>query len=107
MPATSTTPNPLEVGCLRRRDCEIRSITASVLIGQIKLTRIHVPSLFLPRGAGSNGTERHLFTMSKDPPMAARGLQSSANFVSLLSHAHVPLGTGDLQLNQIEGNGGA
>jgi hypothetical protein len=38
------------------------------LIGQIKLTRFHVHDLCLPRGAGSNGTEKHLFTMSKDPP---------------------------------------
>src|ERR1700712_4365277 len=32
-----------------------------ILIGQIKLTRIHVASLNLPGGAGSNGAESHLF----------------------------------------------
>jgi hypothetical protein len=40
------------------------------MIGQIKLTRIHVASLNLPGGAGSNGAESHLFTMSKDPAAA-------------------------------------
>ena len=32
----------------------------AILIGQIKLTRIHVASLRLPGGAGSNGAESHL-----------------------------------------------
>ena len=36
------------------------------LIGQIKLTRIHVVSLLSP-GYGSNKQSNHLFTMSKDP----------------------------------------
>jgi hypothetical protein len=67
----SSAPHPLEVDRLDRRDCEIRCITAAVLIGQIKLTRIHVAALCLARGAGSNGTERDLFTMSKDPVTAA------------------------------------
>ncbi len=56
MPATSTTLAPLEGQRLSRRDCEIHCITAvgqrrtcvGILIGQIKLTRIHVRFLFLP-----------------------------------------------------------
>src|SRR5690606_29560591 len=48
MPAMSSAPHPLEVERLDRRDCEIRRITAAVLIGQIKLTRIHVLPVFLP-----------------------------------------------------------
>ena len=36
------------------------------LIGQIKLTRIHVAPLLSP-GYGSNKQKSHLFTMSKDP----------------------------------------
>jgi len=43
------------------------------LIGQIKLTRIHVPQLCLARGARSNGTTGHLYTMSKDPVAAPKG----------------------------------
>ena len=48
MPATSTLNSPLEAIQFRRRDCEIRCLAAAVLIGQIKLTRIHVAFLFLP-----------------------------------------------------------
>ena len=84
MPATSTTPAPLEGQRLCRRDCEMpaqslrrrrRIQCVSGLIGQIKLTRIHVASLFLPRGAGSNETKSHLFTMSKDPDRGHRSVQ--------------------------------
>ena len=49
MPATSTTPAPLESQRFRRRDCEMPvPCSTGVLIGQIKLTRIHVAFLFLP-----------------------------------------------------------
>jgi len=41
------------------------------LIGQIKLTRIHVAPLLSP-GYGSNKQKSHLFTMSKDPAALIR-----------------------------------
>ena len=90
MPATRSELHPLEVEphvvgivkCQRHHD-------AGCLIGQIELTRIHVQLLFLPRGAGSNATEGHLFTMSKDPPTSS-SQNRSANFVSLLSTRNVP-----------------
>ena len=50
---------------------------AGCLIGQIKLTRIHVHSLSLPGGTGSNGAGGHLFTMSIDPDGDAQGIQPS------------------------------
>ena len=51
------------------------------MIGQIKLTRIHVAPLLSP-GYGSNKQKSHLFTMSKDP--AARRLKT-AELPNLLS----------------------
>jgi hypothetical protein len=49
MPATLETPSPLEAVChvVGIVKCQ-RHHDASCLIGQIKLTRIHVASLFLP-----------------------------------------------------------
>ena len=102
MPATHTAPNPLEVEChvVGIVKCQ-RHHDAGCLIGQIKLTRIHVAFLFLPRGAGSNATEGHLFTMSKDPPVfPSQG--KSANFVSLLSHACTIRESVITELNQIK-----
>src|SRR6478735_6910983 len=54
---------------------------AVFLIGQIKLTRIHVAPLLSP-GYGSNKQKSHLFTMSKDP--AARR-PKTAELPNLLS----------------------
>jgi hypothetical protein len=49
MPATSTLNSPLEAIQFRRRDCEMpMHCCIGCLIGQIKLTRIHVALLFLP-----------------------------------------------------------
>jgi hypothetical protein len=51
------------------------------LIGQIKLTRIHVAPLLSP-GYGSNKQKSHLFTMSKDPAAPA---SEDAELPNLLS----------------------
>ena len=48
----------------------------SFLIGQIKLTRIHVALLLSP-GCGSNKQKSHLFTMSKDPVLWPPGDQKT------------------------------
>lgn len=50
MPATLATPNPLEVVCLVAGIVKLPTSSRRwlVLIGQIKLTRIHVLSLCLP-----------------------------------------------------------
>ena len=50
---------------LDRRDCEIRCITAAVLIGQIKLTRIHVLSLFLPGVRVKRDKEASLYDVER------------------------------------------
>jgi hypothetical protein len=50
---------------LDRRDCEIRRITAAVLIGQIKLTRIHVLSLFLPGVRVKRDKEASLYDVER------------------------------------------
>ena len=66
MPATSATA--LVIGAIvigLERNFAMPHGTA-FLIGQIKLTRIHVVSLLSP-GYGSNKQSNHLFTMSKDP----------------------------------------
>jgi hypothetical protein len=57
------------------------AITAWCLIGQIKLTRIHVAPLLSP-GYGSNKQKSHLFTMSKDPAAPA---SEDAELPNLLS----------------------
>jgi hypothetical protein len=50
-----------------------RTIAGAALIGQIKLTRIHVALLSLP-GVRVKQAAGHLFTMSKDPaPFLSRG----------------------------------
>ena len=73
-------PSPLEGSVTTSSGLSIRRITAAVptqmlcvsgLIGQIKLTRIHVALLFLP-GVLVKRTKGDLFTMSKDPADAAR-----------------------------------
>ena len=58
---------------LDRRDCEIRRITAAAadarcvggLIGQIKLTRIHVLSLFLPGVRVKRDKEASLYDVER------------------------------------------
>ena len=50
---------------LDRRDCEIRCIAAAVLIGQIKLTRIHVLSLFLPGVRVKRDKEASLYDVER------------------------------------------
>jgi hypothetical protein len=72
------------------------------LIGQIKkkpeFTCAHC---FSPGLVGSNETMTHLFTMSKDPPMAPSRVQTQANFALCYqatfcksSHPPSPLGSG-------------
>ena len=66
MPATLTTPSPLEavrlvvgiVKCQRHHD-------AGCLIGQIKLTRIHVLSLFLPGVRVKRDKEASLYDVER------------------------------------------
>ena len=65
MPAMSSALPPLEGKRLYRRDCEIRRITAAVLIGQIKLTRIHVLSLFLPGVRVKRDKEASLYDVER------------------------------------------
>jgi len=83
-----------------------RNHCAGCLIGQIKLTRIHVASLFLPRGAGSNETKSHLFTMSKDPDRDHRSDQQIQT-CSLDLHTYVPLGAAIACSTNPRRNGGA
>jgi hypothetical protein len=52
------------------------------LIGQIKLTRIHVAPLLFP-GCGSNKQKSHLFTMSKDPAASHPRMRERPNLLSL------------------------
>jgi hypothetical protein len=59
------------------------------LIGQIKLTRIHVLELFLP-GVRVKRTAEHLYTMSKDP---AGGHPRMSRQPNLLSVCDVVLGS--------------
>ena len=53
-----------------------------LLIGQIKLTRIHVLLLFLP-GVRVKRAVKHLFTMSKDPAAFCPEGQKLPNLLSL------------------------
>jgi hypothetical protein len=53
------------------------------LIGQIKLTRIHVLLLSLP-GVRVKQAAKHLFTMSKDPAAAPPEGRLLPNLLSLL-----------------------
>ena len=81
MPATSTTPAPLEGQRLSRRDCEIHSITAVAadarsvggLIGQIKLTRIHVLSLYLPGVRVKRDKEASLYDVERSANRSLEG----------------------------------
>jgi hypothetical protein len=90
MPAMSTTSAPLEGQRLYRRDCEFATaITAAALIGQIKLTRIHVAYLYLPGVRVKRYKRPSLYNVERSANQAFAGLRS-ANFVSLLSHTCVP-----------------
>ena len=71
-------------GLHHRADAFIRSITAPVLIGQIKKNQNSRTSLCLPEGVGSNETVLYLFTMSKDPVVDALRRQTQPNLLSLL-----------------------
>jgi hypothetical protein len=53
------------------------------LIGQIKLTRIHVLLLSLP-GVRVKQAAKHLFTMSKDPAAPSDKPMEQPNLLSLL-----------------------
>jgi len=66
MPATLATPSPLEAVRLVVGIVKSAASLQRCLIGQIKLTRIHVHLLSLP-GVRVKQAAKHLFTMSKDP----------------------------------------
>jgi hypothetical protein len=70
MPATLTTP--LEGARLSDKNESHVITTWLYLIGQIKLTRIHVALLSLP-GVRVKQAASHLLTMSKNPAGAPRG----------------------------------
>ena len=94
MPATSATPAPLEGQRLSHRDCEIRRITAAVLIGQIKLTRIHVLSLFLPGVRVKRDKEASLYDVERSGRGAFAG--TTQPNLSLIIATYC-LGIGDLR----------
>jgi hypothetical protein len=74
---------PLEKVRLVMGKNEMPRLTARrILIGQIKLTRIHVLGCFSP-GYGSNETDKHLFTMSKDPAAAPPEGRPRPNLLSV------------------------
>ncbi len=77
MPATSTTPAPLEGRCLSRQDCRYRHITAAALIGQIKLTRIHVALLFLPGVRVKRIKRRSLYNVERSGFFVTEATQKS------------------------------
>jgi hypothetical protein len=82
MPATSATA--LVIGAVvigLERNFAMPHGTA-VLIGQIKLTRIHVAPLLSP-GCGSNKQKSHLFTMSKDPAARHPKVDEPPNLLSV------------------------
>src|SRR6218665_3523510 len=84
MPATSTTPSPLEAECLCRRDCEMPvHHCTSCLIGQIKLTRIHVLPVFLPGVRVKRDSGASLYNVERSGHGAFAGT-TQPNFVSLL-----------------------
>ena len=94
MPATSTTPAPLESQRFRRRDCEMPvPCSTGVLIGQIKLTRIHVAFLFLPGVRVKRNKKPSLYNVerSANPTLAGCDQQT----LSLCFHTCVPIGIDD------------
>ena len=94
MPATSTTPAPLESQRFRRRDCEMPvPCSTGVLIGQIKLTRIHVAFLFLPGVRVKRNKKPSLYNVERSGSLATE-VTNNPNFVSLL-HTDVTLGAGN------------
>ena len=78
---------------LRRQDCEIRCLAASVLIGQIKLTRIHVAFLFLPGVRVKRNKKPSLYNVERSGFFVTE-VANNPNFVSLL-HTDVTLGAGN------------
>jgi hypothetical protein len=89
MPATIDAP--LEKAPVSSDKNEIPRLAAwCILIGQIKLTRIHVFGCFSP-GYGSNETDKHLFTMSKDPAASPLGM-TQPNLLSFLRRYVVWIG---------------
>ena len=83
MPATSTTPAPLESQRFRRRDCEMPvPCSTGVLIGQIKLTRIHVAFLFLPGVRVKRNKKPSLYNVERSGLFVTE-VANNPNFVSL------------------------
>ena len=89
MPATLATPNPLEAVCLVVGIVKSAASLQRCLIGQIKLTRIHVLPVFLPGVRVKRDSGASLYNVERSANQAFAGFRS-ANFVSLLSHTCVP-----------------
>jgi hypothetical protein len=91
MPATSTTPAPLDkanvyvVGIVKSEASLLRC-----LIGQIKLTRIHVLPVFLPGVRVKRDSGASLYNVERSGHGAFAGT-TQPNFVSLLLRRSVCL----------------
>jgi hypothetical protein len=90
MPATYPTPSPLEARChvVGIVKCQ-RHHDASCLIGQIKLTRIHVASLFLPGVRVKRNKKPSLYNVERSG-FSVTEVAENPNFVSLLSTRNIP-----------------
>ena len=90
MPATLATPSPLEVQYLVVGIVKSAASLQRFLIGQIKLTRIHVLSLFLPGVRVKRDSGASLYNVERSGRGAFAGT-TQPNFVSLLLRRSVCL----------------
>ena len=91
MPATLAEIHPLEVEPLVVGIVNYQCIAALVLIGQIKLTRIHAADLFLPGVRVKRNRRPSLYNVERSANHTFAGVRS-ANFVSLLLRRSVCFG---------------
>jgi hypothetical protein len=83
MPATLATPSPLEAVCLVVGIVKSAASLQRFLIGQIKLTRIHVLPVFLPGVRVKRDSGASLYNVERSGRGAFAGT-TQPNFVSLL-----------------------
>jgi hypothetical protein len=95
MPATLATPSPLEAVCLVVGIVKSAASLQRFLIGQIKLTRIHVLPVFLPGVRVKRDSGASLYNVERSGRGAFAGT-TQPNFVSLLLRRSVCLEFGDL-----------
>lgn len=89
--------SPLEGSATTSSGLSIRRITAAVLIGQIKLTRFHVPAMFLPGVRVKRDMKASLYDVERSGHCSPKW--QTSKLALLISHAAFRIRT-DRRLNR-------